>query len=130
MSVNSNNDFISQEIENTNELIKKTGYRGIVHFRPPYGKKLLSLPYYLSRTGIKSITWDVAPETDLPINSTPSDIASNILDSVEPGSIIRLHVMFQSGENSLASVPLVIQSLKARGYKFVTVSELLNHDSV
>jgi len=122
--------FVSREIEETNRLIIKTGYSGPIHFRPPYGKKLISLPYYLSKTGMKSITWDIAPESDLPISSSASDIASNIVERVKPGSIVLLHIMFQSRKNSLASVPLVIKELKSRGYKFVTISELLTHESV
>lgn len=122
-------EFISREIEETNRLIEKTGYKGLIHFRPPYGKKLISLPYYLSETGIKSITWDVAPENNLPADSSPTEIASYVVTRVQPGSIVLLHVMFQSRKNSLTAVPLIIKGLKARGYKFVTVSELLAHES-
>ncbi len=37
--------FIQQEIEKTNTLIRKTGYKGPIDFRPPNGKKLVGLPY-------------------------------------------------------------------------------------
>ena len=64
----------------------------------------------------------------LPIDSSASDIASSLLEQVKPGSIVLLDVMFQSRKNSLVSVPLVIKALKERGYKFVTVSELVTYE--
>lgn len=120
-------EFIAREIDQTNKLIKKAGYQGPVYFRPPYGKKFLSLPYYLNKTKLKTITWDVAPENDLAPGASSIEIASTILNAVKPGSIVLLHVMFQSRQNSLKAVPLVINGLKAQGYRFVTVSELLLH---
>ncbi len=38
--------FIRSEIERTDKLIRQTGYRGAIYFRPPNGKKLLLLPWY------------------------------------------------------------------------------------
>ncbi len=122
-------DFVSREIEETTKLIRQIGYSGEIHFRPPYGKKLFMLPYYLDQEGIKSITWDVAPEDELPRSASAEDIARYVSDSVKPGSIILLHVMFASRENSLAAVPLIIEQLKAEGYRFVTVSELLGYEN-
>jgi len=39
--------FVKEEIMNTDQLIKREGYDKLPHFRPPYGKKLFTLPYYL-----------------------------------------------------------------------------------
>src|SRR5699024_8771262 len=41
--------FIKDEIEKTDELIRQIGYEGDITFRPPYGKRLLILPHYLSK---------------------------------------------------------------------------------
>jgi peptidoglycan-N-acetylglucosamine deacetylase len=40
--------FIKEEIEKTDELIRHGGYKGEIDFRPPNGKKIVGLPYYLS----------------------------------------------------------------------------------
>jgi len=40
-------NFVEEELEKTNELITQAGYKGAISFRPPYGKKLFILPYYL-----------------------------------------------------------------------------------
>jgi peptidoglycan-N-acetylglucosamine deacetylase len=55
--------FVKQEIKQTDQLIRAAGYQGEIHFRPPFGKKLFTLPYYLSKTHKKSITWDVDPDS-------------------------------------------------------------------
>ena len=47
--------FIAREIEDTNALIRAAGYHGPIHFRPPYGKKLLGLPWYLARHHITTV---------------------------------------------------------------------------
>ena len=121
--------FVAEELEKTNELITQAGYEGEIHFRPPYGKKLFSLPYYLSNKNITTVTWDVAPETYLEKNASASDISEYVVQNTKPGSIILLHVMFKSRSNSLAAVPLIVKQLKDKGYRFVTVSELIG-DSI
>ncbi|NND66140.1 MAG: polysaccharide deacetylase family protein [Halioglobus sp.] len=122
--------FMAAEVEQTSALIRNLGYTGDIHFRPPYGKKLFVLPFYLWREGIKTISWSVAPESNLPAGAGSEAIAAYVLEHTEPGDIVLLHVMFRSREKSLAAVPLVIEGLRERGYQFVTVSELLAHGGV
>jgi chitin deacetylase len=117
--------FVRNEIETTDRLIKETGYQGEITFRPPYGKKLFTLPYYLSRTGRKTITWDVEPESYPEIAANSDKIVEHVLAKVQPGSIIILHVMYSSGNKSRAAVKGIIEGLKAQGYSFKTVSELI-----
>ena len=114
--------FIREEIERTDQLIRQAGYQGEIHFRPPNGKKLILLPYYLATTGRRTITWTVAPE------STPGQaglIVARALEQVRPGSIILLHVMYESRAESRTALPEIIDGLQAKGYRFATVSELL-----
>ncbi|MEN0036562.1 MAG: polysaccharide deacetylase family protein [Cellvibrio sp.] len=116
---------IEDEVEKTNQLIRSVGYEGEIVFRPPYGKKLFILPWYLQQQGITTITWDVEPEKDDAIANDSQAMAQYALDQVKPGSIILLHVMFDSRQASMDAVPLIIRGLKAKGYTFVTVDELL-----
>ena len=55
--------FIKKEVEETNQLIEKAGFTGEVDFRPPNGKKLFGLPYYLKQANIDTILWDIEPDT-------------------------------------------------------------------
>lgn len=120
-------DFISLELTKTEAALRKAGAEGPIHFRPPYGKKLAVLPYYLWKNDILSITWDVEPESYEQIGVNSLKIAQHVVKSVEPGSIILLHVMFKSRETSMNAVGDIIRGLRAKGYRFVTVSELLEY---
>lgn len=122
-------EFVKAEIEDTNRLIRETGYTGEIHFRPPYGKKLFTLPYYLDSQEITSITWDIAPDSALPLDSSPEELTQYVVDNANPGSIILMHVMFDSRKNSMAAIPKIISGLRAQGYEFVTVSQLLSEAS-
>ena len=117
--------FVRQEVERTDKLIRDAGYQGEIHFRPPYCKKLFALPYYLSKTGRKTITWDVDPDSYPQIAADSNKIVEYVLSKTQPGSIIILHVMYPSRIESMKAVKKIIEGLKAQGYSFKTVSELL-----
>jgi peptidoglycan/xylan/chitin deacetylase (PgdA/CDA1 family) len=116
---------IAREIERTNEAIRAAGHQGEIFFRPPFGKKLITLPWYLSRNGRTTIMWDIEPETYPEIAQDPDLIAQHVLDNVRPGSIVLLHVMYGSREASRQALPLIFEGLRVQGYEIVTVSELL-----
>jgi len=117
--------FVKQEIDSTDKLIRETGYQGDIHFRPPYGKKLFTLPYYLWKHRRKSITWDVEPDSYPEIAADANKIVEHVLANVRPGSIIILHVMYPNRRESMKSVKMIVEGLRAEGYEFKTVSELL-----
>ena len=55
--------YIKEEIEKTDQLIQKAGYKGEIDFRPPNGKKLVGLPYYLNKNNRDTITWNIEPDS-------------------------------------------------------------------
>jgi peptidoglycan/xylan/chitin deacetylase (PgdA/CDA1 family) len=117
--------FVERELARTDALIRQTGYTGSIHFRPPYGKKLFTLPLVLRSAGRKTITWDIEPDSDPKIARDKNAIVATTVSAVRPGSIILLHTMYRSGAPSLAAVPEIIDQLQRKGYRFVTVSELI-----
>ena len=119
--------FVRDEIESTNQVIRDAGYSGPITFRPPYGKKLVLLPWYLSRHHTKTVMWDVDPDTDYPRQAQL--LKQYTLDHVKPGSIILLHAL--CGTDCAAgreALPSIIDTLRAEGYRFLTIGELLNYD--
>jgi peptidoglycan/xylan/chitin deacetylase (PgdA/CDA1 family) len=114
---------VAREIEDTDAKIRETGYRGDIHFRPPNGKKLFALPHYLSENGRKTIMWDVEPDSE----GTPpaQQIEQDVLQQTRPGSIILLHPMYLSRDQTRQALKPIIRQLKERGFRFVTVSALL-----
>ena len=114
---------VADEVERTDTEIRRTGYQGDITFRPPYGKKLWTLPKYLSDHNRTTVTWDVEPEAG---SSSADAIVAATVDQVRPGSIILLHTMFGSGSPSRAAIGPIVDKLRAGGYRFVTVSELID----
>ena len=116
---------VVREISDTSDAIREVGYSGPILFRPPYGKKLLVLPYYLEKIGMPSITWDLQPESYPEIANDAGRISRYVVSEARPGSIVLLHVMNKSRTASIDAVEGLIDGLRKRGYSFVTVSELL-----
>lgn len=109
-------DF-QKEISKTQDAIKKvTGFTPTL-FRPTYGGYTNILKSY---TDLKFVLWDV-DSRDWQVK-TKDKIIKNILPNVKSGSIILMH---DNHEYSLNALEDVLKSLKNQGYKFVTVSELL-----
>ncbi len=118
-------DFCKEEVAETNELIRASGYDGEIFFRPPYGKKLFVLPYYLNQNDMKTVMWSIEPETILGYNASPDEIAQYVIDNVKSGSIILLHPMFNA-ENVLEALDILVPKLQEQGYKFGRVADLYN----
>jgi len=116
--------FISSEIERTDALIRATGQQGEIYFRPPFGWKLVGLPWFLWRNGRTTITWDIDADAAWKRLDGPQ-LAAACVERVRPGSIILMHVWFPARASSRVALPLILDRLHERGYRFVTVRELL-----
>ncbi|MDX8054220.1 polysaccharide deacetylase family protein [Lentzea sp. BCCO 10_0798] len=114
---------VAREVEDTDAQIRRTGYSGDIHFRPPNGKKLFALPHYLEEHGRTTVMWDVEPDSEG--TPTAQEIAQQTLAQTRPGSIILLHPMYAAREQTRQALRPVITGLKERGYRFLTVSALL-----
>jgi peptidoglycan/xylan/chitin deacetylase (PgdA/CDA1 family) len=116
---------VAAEVEDTDRVIRAAGYGGPILFRPPYCKKLVSAPYYLWRHGRTTVTWDLEPDSEGSLADDPQAMVRYVVANVRPGSIVLLHPWGTSRAASRRALPLIIEALAARGYSFVTASELL-----
>lgn len=116
---------VRSEVVRTDSLIRAAGYAGEIYFRPPYGKKLFVLPWVLSRLGTTTVMWDIEPESFAAVARDPVRLREHVLERVSPGSIILLHPFLESRRPTLEALPALIEELQERGYRMVTVSELL-----
>lgn len=117
--------FVREEIARTDAAIRAAGHHGEIHFRPPFGYKLVVLPWVLSRADRTTVMWDVEPDSYPDVAATAEGIAAHVVERVRPGSIVLLHVWYPTRQTSRDAVPLVVDALHAKRYRFVTVSELL-----
>lgn len=92
-------------------------------FRFPFGACNAAALQRVSDAGLLAIQWDVSTGDPDPRQSAQA-IAHAMTANVKPGSIVLMHANGR-GHNTAAALPLAIPKLKAQGYQFVTVSELL-----
>jgi peptidoglycan/xylan/chitin deacetylase (PgdA/CDA1 family) len=70
------------------------------------------------------VHWSVDPR-DWRRDRTSEVISNSLKNNVGPGDIVLFHDGGMNQEESLKSVAALIDNLKQRGYRFVTVSQLL-----
>lgn len=114
-------DTIKSEISRTTEAIDRATGRPTTLLRPPYGAlKTDQREWVRSTWGYRIILWDVDP---LDWRKPGSEVVSQrILTGTKPGSIILAHDIHA---DTVAAMPTTLDQLLARGFQFVTVSELL-----
>jgi peptidoglycan/xylan/chitin deacetylase (PgdA/CDA1 family) len=119
--------FIRDQIDKTDGLLKNLRYEGVIHFRAPYGHKLFILPYILMKENRKNILWDI--ELNDWDNPSPEMMMEVFDKKAAPGSVILLHDGYtgerQSREETVSFVEMLLRKYTGLGYRFVTVSELL-----
>lgn len=94
-------------------------------FRPPGGGVDASVIATAGSLGMRTVGWDVDPQDwSLP---GAGAIYSNVVSHARNGSIILMHDGGGPRDETLAALPRVIDTLRARGFGFVTVSELLGN---
>jgi peptidoglycan-N-acetylglucosamine deacetylase len=94
-------------------------------FRPPGGAVDPSVIATAGGLGLETILWDVDPMDW----TTPGSAAvySRVVGAAQPGSIILMHDGGGDRSGTLAALPRIIDTLRGRGYRFATVSQLLGH---
>ena len=92
-------------------------------FRFPFGACKPQAMAAVNDAGLLAVQWDLSTGDPDPRQSAQA-IARAMIKSVKPGSIIIAHANGR-GWNTADALPLAIPKLKAAGFEFVTVSELL-----
>ncbi len=92
-------------------------------FRPPYGLFNNAALAVAKQDGYSVVLWDVCVEHKAA--RTAGNEAKRVLLLVRPGYIILAHDGRLNREKTVRAIPLIINGLKEKGYKFVTVDELV-----
>src|SRR5216110_373342 len=109
------------QVQRTDDAIKDaTGTRPIL-LRPPYGSITPREKRWIhNQFGYQIILWDVDPyDWKRP---GPSVVCNRILKETRPGSIVLSHDIHPG---TIEAMPSTFDQLQAKGFKFVTVSELI-----
>jgi peptidoglycan/xylan/chitin deacetylase (PgdA/CDA1 family) len=129
--IRTNETIVCAELKETQSLISGiTGCKAVV-FRPPYSKINENVEQIAERLGMKTILWSVSP-ADWP-DPPPETIAEGVLSVIKAGDIVVMHDgRYPKTEekighpNTAAALPLILEGLRLKGLRPVTVSELLN----
>ncbi|HEU5104804.1 MAG TPA: polysaccharide deacetylase family protein [Solirubrobacterales bacterium] len=92
-------------------------------FRPPGGAVDDAVVATAGSLGMRTITWDVDPHDWS--NPGTEAIYANVVGHVGPGSIVVMHDGGGPRGETLAALPRIIDTLRGRGYRFTTVTDLL-----
>ncbi len=113
------------EIQLTDAMIKqKLGVTPQL-FRPPYGILKNGLAREASKRGEDVILWS-SDSADYSKKSSSARIKANVMKNLAPGGIALMHDGGGNRSATVAALPGIIDAIRNRGYKLVTVPELMN----
>lgn len=112
------------EIQKTNAQIKKVMGFTPTTFRPPYGLLKNGMAKQAMKEKQAVLMWS-ADSNDWR-KPSPQRIARTVLNQATPGGVALFHDGGGTRRNTVAALPIILRELKARGYRFVTVPELLH----
>ena len=114
---------IINEIVQGAEVIQKVLDIKTKYFRAPKGLFNNDVLRVANEQGEMVILWSITLEHHA--SPTPHDMAMRIIDKITPGGIILMHDGRLDRTRSIEALPILIKGLQEKGYKLVTVSELL-----
>ena len=114
-----------REIDDTQKIIKQVLNVETAYFRPPGGVLTNGLVAYAHQLGQSVNMWSVDSNDSHPKRPSPEAMIKTILAQATPGGIVLMHDGGGNHANTVKAVPQIIAQLRAQGYSFVTVPELL-----
>ncbi|MFD0411986.1 polysaccharide deacetylase family protein [Kitasatospora sp. NPDC127116] len=110
---------LNAQVADTDKVIRAQTGRTPSCLRPPYGAVNGTVRSKAAALGKQIVLWSVDPADW----SRPgaAAIRSRVLNNVRPGSVILLHDGGGDRSQTVAALPGIISTLKARGYGFATL---------
>ena len=112
---------VRSELDKTNAAIARATKVRPRTMRPPYGALYQSQRAWIhGEYGFPTVLWSVDPRDWQ--RPGPSVVTSRIVSATNPGAIILAHDLHAP---TVSAMPATLDQLLRRGYKFVTVSQLI-----
>jgi peptidoglycan/xylan/chitin deacetylase (PgdA/CDA1 family) len=119
-------DRDAREFKRTQAVIRKVTGKTPRYFRPPYGEADERIAKLAASAGLVTVQYDIASGDPDP-GLSARRIVRVLLRDAQGGSIIVFH-MNRNGVHTAEVLPEIIQGLRKKGFKLVTVGELLKED--
>jgi peptidoglycan/xylan/chitin deacetylase (PgdA/CDA1 family) len=119
-----------REIEDTAKIIRETLNVETEYFRPPGGVLNNGLVAYAESKKQSVLMWSVDTGDSHPKRPSPEAMIKTVMAQATPGGIVLMHDGGGNHDNTAKALPEMIAKLRADGYKFVTIPELLELASI
>lgn len=115
-----------EEIKKTKEIIEEITGETPVLFRPPGGYLNNSIVNELTEQNGIPVLWSWRQDTRDWACPSSSSISNSVLKNLKDGDIILFHDYNAKKSPTPAALETILSELSEKGYKFVTVSELMS----
>ncbi len=115
---------IEDELKTSCQAIERATGQKPALFRAPYGDYNNTVVSTATKLGLYTVQWDV-DSLDWK-NLSATELALRVVNGVKNGSIILCH---NNGLHTAEALPMILTTLKNRGYEFVPIGELIYKDN-
>jgi peptidoglycan/xylan/chitin deacetylase (PgdA/CDA1 family) len=112
----------ARELERTQTIIEQTAGAKPRLFRPPYGNLNWSMAKVAAKEGYCVVKWTICG-SDSPAETT-AEIVEHVTKAPVSGDIVLLHDG-RCHNSTAKALPEILRRLSAKGYRFVTIPQLL-----
>jgi peptidoglycan-N-acetylglucosamine deacetylase len=119
-----------REIDDTNKIIEEYLNVKTNYFRPPGGVLNNGLADYAHKLNDAVLMWSADSGDSQPRRPTPATIVKNVISQATSGGIVLMHDGGGNHEGTAKALPEIIEKLRAEGYQFATITELLEAGGV
>lgn len=115
---------VASELTRTQKVISSVTGNQAPYLRPPFGATNSSVKAAAAQLGYRIVMWD-RTFGDSGRGATPTKLYANVVTSnggIQPGDVVLCH---WGSKPSYEALKKILPDLKAQGYEFVTISELI-----
>jgi peptidoglycan/xylan/chitin deacetylase (PgdA/CDA1 family) len=113
---------MGEQIDQTEAALGRYGKKSVA-FRPPFGEWNPRVLEVVQGRNLPAVLWDVV-SGDPSANMTAPAMIKAVLRKTRPGSIVIFHINGRA-HGTAEALPVILRELRARGLRFVHLSELL-----
>ncbi|MEU7027839.1 polysaccharide deacetylase family protein [Streptomyces sp. NPDC046275] len=116
---------MAADVQRAFDAFRDAGATNVVpYFRFPGGCYDDAARRALAPAGVTAIQWDVVSGDAFA--KDPDAVADQVVDGVKPGSLVVMHCTRSAAPVTEQAIRRIVPELRAKGYRFVKVSELMS----
>jgi peptidoglycan/xylan/chitin deacetylase (PgdA/CDA1 family) len=116
-------DQLDEEIGRTQQAVARASGAPVKLFRPPYGATDAAVDRTVRSLGMVEVLWTV--DSGDSVATSWHQVLADVMEGLKPGAIILMH---ENRGTTLNALPTIIHRIAQRGYRMVSVPELLAAD--